>query len=112
MKYKFDKVPVNWSTWRQFDSIEKDSVKRKQVFDEFIAKTKYIAPTIERRFSAIKEVYSQYGKTIIKMDKDNNNTNIKSKDSYGKEPGKTSKTCMSPLDAYLENEKTTIFTIN
>jgi hypothetical protein len=105
LKYKFDKVPVNWSTWRQFNSIEKDSVKRKQVFDEFIAKTKYIAPTIERRFSAIKEVYSQYGKTIIKMDKDNNSTNIKTKDSYGKELDKTSKTCMSPLDAYLENEK-------
>src|SRR5918912_264089 len=84
-KYRFDKSPVNWSTWRQFNSIEKDSVKRKHVFDEFIAKTKYIAPTIERRFSAIKEVYSQYGKTIIKMDKDNNCKNIKTKNSYGKE---------------------------
>ena len=107
-KYKFDKVPVNWSTWRQFNSIEKDSLKRKHVFDEFIVKTKYIAPTIERRFSTIKEVYSKYGKSIGERDRgdDNNNSDISSsKGSNGNEPGKTSKTNMSPLDGYLENEK-------
>src|ERR671922_2590841 len=73
-KYKFDNVPVNWSTWRQFNSIEKDSLKRKYVFDEFIAKTKYIAPTIEKRFSIIKEVYSEYGKSNSKRDRDNDNS--------------------------------------
>jgi hypothetical protein len=106
-KYKFDKVPVNWSTWRQFNSIEKDSLKRKHVFDEFIVKTKYIAPIIERRFSAIREVYSKYGKSISKSDRDdNNNSDISSsKGSAGNKPGKTSKTNMSPLDGYLENEK-------
>ena len=106
-KYKFDKVPVNWSTWRQFNSIEKDSLKRKHVFDEFIMKTKYIAPTIERRFSTIKEVYSKYGKSTSKRDRvDNNNSDISSsKGINGNEPGKTSKTNMSPLDGYLENEK-------
>jgi hypothetical protein len=108
-KYKFDKVPVNWSTWRQFNGIEKDSLKRKHVFDEFIVKTKYIAPIIERRFSAIKEVYSKYGKSISERDRDdddNNNNDISSsKGSDGNEPGKTSKTNMSPLDGYLENEK-------
>ena len=109
-KYKFDNVPVNWSTWRQFNSIEKDSLKRKHVFDEFIVKTKYIAPTIERRFSAIKEVYSEYGrKNNSERDRDNNNNNNSdrtSKGSNGNEPGgKTSKTNMSPLDGYLENEK-------
>jgi hypothetical protein len=106
-KYKFDKVPVNWSTWRQFNSIEKDSLKRKHVFDEFIVKTKYIAPIIERRFSAIREVYSKYGKSISKSDRDDdNNSDISStKDSDGNKPGKTSKTNMSPLDGYLENEK-------
>ena len=108
-KYKFDKVPVNWSTWRQFNGIEKDSLKRKHVFDEFIVKTKYIAPIIERRFSAIKEVYSKYGKSISERDRDddnNNNSDISSsKGSDGNEPGKTSKTNMSPLDGYLENEK-------
>ena len=107
-KYKFDKVPVNWSTWRQFNGIEKDSLKRKHVFDEFIVKTKYIAPIIERRFSAIKEVYSKYGKSISERDRDddNNNNDISSsKGSDGNEPGKTSKINMSPLDGYLENEK-------
>jgi Peptidase family M3 len=107
-KYKFDKVPVNWSTWRQFNSIENDSLKRKHVFDEFIVKTKYIAPTIERRFSAIREVYSKYGKSIGERDRDdaNNNRDISSsKGSDGNKPGKTSKTNMSPLDGYLENEK-------
>lgn len=107
-KYKFDKVPVNWSTWRQFNGIEKDSLKRKHVFDEFIVKTKYIAPIIERRFSAIKEVYSKYGKSISERDRDdddNNNDISSSKGSDGNEPGKTSKTNMSPLDGYLENEK-------
>ena len=109
-KYKFDNVPVNWSTWRQFNSIEKDSLKRKHVFDEFIVKTKYIAPTIERRFSAIKEVYSEYGrKSNSKRDMDddnNNNSDRTSKGSNGNEPGgKTSTTNMSPLDGYLENEK-------
>ena len=39
-KYKFDGCPVNWSSWRQFNSNEKQSTKRKEVFDEFIAKTK------------------------------------------------------------------------
>ena len=113
-KYSFDKARVNWSTWRQFNSIEKDSVKRKHVFDEFIAKTKNIAPTIERRFSAIKEVYSQYGgRTISRRRKDhigNNNGGSSSKrssrgDSYANQPSKISKTNMSPLDGYLENEK-------
>lgn len=106
-KYKFDKVPVNWSTWRQFNSIEKDSLKRKHVFDEFIVKTKYIAPIIERRFSAIREVYSKYGKRISERDRDDDdNSDISSsKGSAGNKPGKTSKTNMSPLDGYLENEK-------
>ena len=107
-KYKFDNVPVNWSTWRQFNSIEKDSLKRKHVFDEFIVKTKYIAPTIERRFSAIKEVYSEYGrKSNSERDRDdsNNNSDRTSRASNGNERGKNSKTDMSPLDGYLENEK-------
>ena len=109
-KYKFDNFPVNWSTWRQFNSIEKDSLKRKHVFDEFIAKTKYIAPTIERRFSIIKEVYSEYGrKSNSERGRDGNNNNKNSdrisKGNDGNEPGKTSKTNMSPLDGYLENEK-------
>ena len=36
--------PVNWSTWRQYNSLEKEPKNRKEVFDEFIEKTKYITP--------------------------------------------------------------------
>ena len=34
--------PVNWNSWRQFNSIEKRPEIRKKVFDEFIIKTKFI----------------------------------------------------------------------
>jgi hypothetical protein len=55
-RYKFKDSPVNWSTWRQFNSLEKEPKNRKQVFDEFIEKTKYVVPIIEDRFSIIKLV--------------------------------------------------------
>jgi len=50
---------VNWSTWRQYNTVEKEPKNRKEVFDEFIEKTKYIAPIVENRFSAIKQVYQE-----------------------------------------------------
>ncbi|MER3407476.1 MAG: hypothetical protein C4292_01320 [Nitrososphaera sp.] len=75
-RHKFGNRPVNWSTWRQFNSAEKDPKKRKQVYDEFIHKTRYIAPIISERFSAIGKIYAQ---------------------SSGKK--------LDPLDGYLENEK-------
>jgi hypothetical protein len=51
---------VNWSSWRQFNSVEKDSKKRKQVFDDFVKKTRYISPVIKGRFDAIGDVYAKY----------------------------------------------------
>jgi hypothetical protein len=75
-KHCFGKVPVNWSTWRQFNSAQKDPSKRKQVFDEFITKTKYVSPVIKERFRKIGEVYEKHSNK--KLD---------------------------PLDGYLENEK-------
>ena len=81
-KHRIGKDPVNWSTWRQFNSIEKDSIKRKELFDEFITKTKYIAPIIECRFNEIKEIYAEYGSMSNK-----------------------GKVKMNPIDGYLENEK-------
>src|SRR6185295_8665121 len=75
-RHRLGEASVNWSTWRQFNSAEKDSSKRKQVFDEFIAKTKYLSPIIKKRFDQIGQVYSDY-----------------------------SRKKMSPLDGYLENEK-------
>jgi hypothetical protein len=74
--YRFARAPVNWSTWRQFNGIEKDSKKRKHVFDEFISKTRYISPVIKERFDQMDETYRKYS--------DNK---------------------MTPLGGYLENEK-------
>jgi hypothetical protein len=77
-KHQFAKSPVNWSTWRQFNNVQRDDIKRKQVFDEFISKTKYISPVIEKRFDDIGAAYQKYSKRKI-----------------------------TPLGGYLENEKLT-----
>jgi hypothetical protein len=75
-RYRFARTPVNWSTWRQFNSIEKDPKRRKHVFDEFISKTRYISPVIKERFEQMDRIYRKYS--------DNK---------------------LTPLDGYLENEK-------
>jgi hypothetical protein len=75
-RYRFARAPVNWSTWRQFNSIEKDPKKRKHVFDEFISKTRYISPVIKERFDQMDRIYRQHS--------DNK---------------------LTPLAGYLENEK-------
>jgi hypothetical protein len=75
-RYRFARAPVNWSTWRQFNSIEKDPKRRKHVFDEFISKTRYISPVIKERFDQMDRIYRKY--------------------SYNK---------LTPLGGYLENEK-------
>jgi oligoendopeptidase F len=79
----FKDSPVNWSTWRQFNSFEKQPKNRKEVYDEFIEKTKYISPIIEKRFTKIKQVYEE---------------NIHSKDERGMS------TELDPVSAYLEQE--------
>jgi oligoendopeptidase F len=75
--FKFAGAPVNWSSWRQFNSNAKDAA-RKRVFDEFIKKTRFVSPVIRNRFVAIDGVYKEYG-------------------ADNKVP--------SPLDGYLENER-------
>ncbi len=75
-RYRFASAPVNWSTWRQFNSIEKDPKRRKHVFDEFISKTRYISPVIKERFDQMDRIYRKYS--------DNK---------------------LTPLGGYLENEK-------
>lgn len=57
----FKGSPVNWSDWRQFNSIEENHERRKNVYDDFIAKTHYITPIVVKRFSLIKEVYTDFG---------------------------------------------------
>ena len=80
--HKFNGSYVNWSTWRQFNSLEKNHLDRKEVFDEFITKTKFISSIVEARFSLIKQVYQEYQSI---------------KDVLGNN--------ISPLSGYLENEK-------
>ena len=87
-KYKFNNENINWTTWRQFNNNEKNSNKRKQVFDEFIEKTKYISPIIYNRFENVRSLYS----TI----QQNSRSNI----SFGSNN-------LDPLLGYLMNEKIT-----
>lgn len=75
-RQRFGGAPVNWSTWRQFNSVQKDPAKRKHVFDEFISKTRHISPVIKERFDQMGKIYGEYS---------------------GRK--------LSPLDGYLENEK-------
>ena len=63
--------------------MEKESKYRKQVFDEFIEKTKYIKLIVEDRFTSIKKVYYQQ--------ENSNESNVK----------------IDPLSAYLEHENIT-----
>ena len=86
-RHMFKDSPVNWSTWRQVNSLEKEPANRKEVFDEFIEKTKYIVPIIENRFSIIKQVYEEnkHSKDEKEINNDNNNK-------------------LDPVSAYLENE--------
>jgi len=86
-KYKFHNTNINWNTWRQFNNNEKNSQKRKKVFDEFIEKTKYISHIIHNRFEKIRSLYS-----IIQSNCNNN--------SIG--PNR-----LDPLSGYLMNEKIT-----
>ena len=85
-RHTFKGSPVNWSTWRQFNSLEKEPKHRKEVFDEFVEKTKHIAPTVENRFSAIKQVYEENAHSFRKADE---------RELNGK---------LDPVSAYLENE--------
>lgn len=79
-RYLFNNNPVNWSNWRQFNSQQKNHKNRKEVFDDFIIKTKYIAPLVSERFNQMKNIFSEY-----------ENMNYTDKK-------------LDPLSCYLENE--------
>ena len=84
--FKYNGKQVNWNTWRQFNSFEKDHKKRRVVFDEFVKKTKYIAPVINLRFKKIRKIYSSFSDKIEEI----------------------SKGSFTPLDGYLISEKITL----
>jgi hypothetical protein len=88
-KHIFNGVPVNWSNWRQFNSHEKTDKNRREVFDDFINKTKVISPIIEKRFSLINQTYNE----------------------YSNKEGSSFENGLSPISGYLANENLTYDTL-
>ena len=84
--FKYGGKHVTWNTWRQFNSTETDHKKRRLVFDDFVKKTKYIAPVINLRFKKIRKIYSDFSE---KVDENKRGS-------------------LNPLDGYLINEKITL----
>ena len=64
-KYSLNDKRVNWGNWRQFNSQTDDPHKRKEVFDEFIAKAPKIAHLVKKRMSISREVYERYKLTPL-----------------------------------------------
>ncbi len=63
-KYEVNDQPVNWGSWRQFNSIASDE-QRKEVFDEFIKKAPRLEPYVEEQFNISREIAKQHGETIL-----------------------------------------------
>ena len=61
---KYGGKHVSWNTWRQFNNAESDDKKRRLVFDDFVKKTKYIAPVINLRFKKIRRIYSDFSEKV------------------------------------------------
>ncbi len=55
---------VNWSNWRQF-VVKSDNKTRKKVFDEFLGKTKYITPIIEKNAETYKIACDKFGIDVL-----------------------------------------------
>jgi hypothetical protein len=51
---------VSWPTWRQFAAGAND-VERKQVFDDFICRTKHVVPLVQDFFAKSKKIYAKEG---------------------------------------------------
>ncbi len=64
-KHSLEGEKVNWGNWRQFNSLTDDAQKRKEVFDEFIAKAPLISHLVEKRMSISREVYERYDLTPL-----------------------------------------------
>jgi hypothetical protein len=64
-KYRIAGRKVNWGNWRQFNSSADDYTKRKEVFDDFIAKAPEIAFLVEKRMDISKGVYKRFDLTPL-----------------------------------------------
>ncbi len=63
-KHQYNDRQLTWSSWRQFNSIAPDN-ERKEVFDEFIVKSKGIEPVVAQRFEKAGKVYKEYEDTLL-----------------------------------------------
>ena len=66
-KFQFNKKPVNWGSWRQFNAQISNPNDRKQVFDYFVNKIPDLAPLIIKRFDISRQVYSLYDSSPLEV---------------------------------------------
>jgi hypothetical protein len=60
-KYKMNGAPVNWGSWRQFAASTDDSASRKELFDDFLGKSRSLVPHIRARFDGFAKAVAAYG---------------------------------------------------
>jgi hypothetical protein len=59
-QHKVNGRPVNWGSWRQFAASTDDSAARKEVFNDFLAKSKQLVAYIRARFDGYSKAVSKY----------------------------------------------------
>jgi oligoendopeptidase F len=59
-KFRLHGSKVNWGSWRQFTAQNDDSKARKELYDDFIEKSKFLTPLIEARFDGYKQALRVY----------------------------------------------------
>jgi oligoendopeptidase F len=59
-KFKLQGNKVNWGSWRQFTAQSDDSQARKELYGDFLEKSKFLTPLIEARFNGYREALAEY----------------------------------------------------
>ncbi len=63
-EFKFEGKPVNWNNWKQFASNSSDE-DRKKIFDDFMEKSKYLAPVVNEISETYRQKYKKYNVEIL-----------------------------------------------
>ncbi len=66
-KHRLNGRPVNWGSWRQFTAVTDDSVGRKELFDDFVEKSRLLVPIIGERFDRYAKAVSEYGTDALNI---------------------------------------------
>ncbi len=70
-KFMINGKPVNWGSWRQFAAKTEDSSSRKELFDDFLSKARFLTPLIKSRFDGyadvLKNTISNHFLTILSL---------------------------------------------